>query len=140
MNVIKRSTVALLLLAAVASCRTVGVAKERGGFASVSPQVAYEMLLDNKQLVLLDFRSENEYWGPLGHIAGALSAPLDAIENRLPELLPYQDSTVIVYGDDKDESARGARILIAAGFDNVVSIDGGIRAWIERGYRTVTPR
>lgn len=118
-------------------CNTVGVTRDRA-FAAVKPQVAQVMLLDSRQLVVFDFRPNSEYWGPDGHIAGALSAPLDTIELRLPELLPYQNNTILVYGADQEESERGARILAAAGFRNVVMIQGGLRAWLEGGYKTVT--
>lgn len=118
-------------------CNTVGVSRDRA-FATVMAQVAQVMLLDSRQLVVFDFRHNSEYWGPDGHIAGALSAPLDTIELRLPELIPYQNNTVLVYGADHEESERGARILAAAGFRNVVMIDGGLRAWLESGYKTVT--
>src|SRR5687767_5595236 len=119
-------------------CGTVGVTRARLGYAIVEPEVAQVMLLDTRQLVVFDFRPNSEYWGPNGHIAGALSVPLDAIETKLPELLPYQNNTILVYGEDKDEGERGARILAAAGFKNVVVIDGGIRDWIGGGYKTVT--
>ena len=66
-----------------------------------------------------------------------LSAPLDSIESRLPQLLPYQSGTVMVYADTSDEAIRGAKLLVASGFPNVVMIDGGIREWVDRGYRTV---
>lgn len=129
---------AFALLITLTGCSTVGVSRERGGYAKVNAAVAQVMLLDNRQLVVFDFRPNSEYWGPRGHIAGALSTPLDSIELRLPELLPYQNTTVLVYGESNEEGERGARILAAAGFRNVVLIDGGIQRWLEDGYKTVT--
>jgi rhodanese-related sulfurtransferase len=122
---------------ALAGCKTVGVSMTKGGYAEVSPTVANEMILDSRQVVLLDVRSAEAFRGPEGYIAGALSAPFDSIERQLPELLPYQNQTVLVYGDGDADGAVAAKLLTVAGFRNVVHIAGGLHAWIERGYRTV---
>lgn len=127
----------VVLLCTTLSCQTVGISRERGGYAEVSATVANQMILDNRQIVVLDVRPIEQYAGPLGHIAGSISAPMGSIERQLPELLPYQSSTILVYGDEPEESKLSARLLIAAGFRNVVHIKGGIRQWIDKGYRTV---
>lgn len=119
------------------TCRTVGVSKTEGGYAEISPTVAAEMILDSSQVVVLDVRSEPDFRGPEGHIAGSLNAPLDTIERQLPELLPYQNQTVLVYGATSTDGALAAKLLSVSGFRNVVHVEGGIKGWIERGYRTV---
>lgn len=132
----KLGMVALVLLAA--ACKsTVGVSTVEGGFAEISPTVANEMIIDTNQVVVLDIRSSEAYRGPDGHIAGALNAPFDSIERQLPELLPYQNQTVLVYGDTSTDGALAAKLLTVAGFRNVVHINGGLKSWIEHGYRTV---
>jgi len=119
------------------TCKTVGVSMTSGGYAEVSAQVANEMILDSRQVVLLDVRGEKTFRGPDGYIAGALSVPFETIEQQLPELLPYQNQTVLVYGEGDADGAVAARLLTVAGFRNVVHISGGLRGWIEHGYRTV---
>ena len=119
------------------ACRTIGVHRTSSGYSEVAPQVAAEMILDSQQVVVLDVRPADAYRGPDGHIAGALSAPFDTIERQLPELLPYQNQTVIVYGDTSTDGAVAAKLLAVAGFRNIVAIDGGLKGWIARGYRTV---
>ena len=131
------SSLLLSALCFLLSCRTVGVSRTEGGFAEIAPTVAAEMLFDTNQVVLLDVRSEADFRGPEGHIAGSLNAPLDSIERQLPELLPYQNQTVLVYGETSTDGALAAKLLTIAGFRNVVHVDGGIKGWIERGYRTV---
>jgi len=126
----------LLLL----SCRTVGVSRTANGFAEVSPMIAAEMILDSNQVVVLDVRTPEQYRGPEGHIGGALNAPFDNIERQLPELLPYQNQTVLVYGETSNDGSLAAKLLTVAGFRNVVQITGGMQAWIERGYRVVNSR
>ena len=126
-----------VLLVVLAGCRTVGVSTTAGGYAEVSPTVANEMILDSRQVIILDTRAAEAFRGPHGHIAGALSAPFETIERQLPELLPYQGQTVLVYGENTTDGALAARLLSLAGFRNVVHIYGGLEAWIARGYRTV---
>jgi len=126
-----------LCLLTLAACKTVGVSKTEGGYAEISPTVAAEMILDSTQVVVLDVRPEPDLRGPEGHIAGSLNAPLDTIERQLPELLPYQNQTVLVYGETSTDGALAAKLLTVSGFRNVVHVEGGIKGWIERGYRTV---
>ncbi|HSP34871.1 MAG TPA: rhodanese-like domain-containing protein, partial [Thermoanaerobaculia bacterium] len=77
---------ALLAMFVFASCKTVGVSTMPGGYAEVSPTIASEMILDSREVVILDTRPAADYRGPNGHIAGAISAPFDTIEKQLPEL------------------------------------------------------
>src|SRR5687767_8197983 len=107
---------AILTFVTLTACRTVGVSTTSGGYAEVSPTVANEMVLDSRQVVILDIRSAPEYRGADGHIAGALSAPFETIERQLPELLPYQNQTVLVYGANATDGALAARLLSLAGF------------------------
>jgi rhodanese-related sulfurtransferase len=127
----------LPLLLLMGACKTVGVSTTSGGYAEVAPTIANEMILDSRQVVILDIRPSASYRGTAGHLPGALNAPFDTIERQLPELLPYQNQTVLVYGDGPNDGAVAAKLLSLAGFRNVVHIAGGMQAWIERGYRTV---
>jgi rhodanese-related sulfurtransferase len=136
---------ALFLLSAFCfllfSCRsTVGVSRVMGGYAEVAPTVANEMIIDSNQIVVIDVRTPEAFNGPQGHIAGALNAPFETIESQLPELLPYTNQTVLVYGDTSTDGAVAAKLLTVAGFRNVVHIGGGIQRWVERGYPTVNAR
>src|SRR6266571_5203234 len=89
----------ILLALLVIGCRTIGISRSAGGFSEVSPTIAAEMIQDSQQVVVLDVRPSTDYRGPEGHIAGSLNAPFDTIERQLPELLPYQKETVLVYGE-----------------------------------------
>ena len=108
-----------------------------GGYAEVSPTIANEMILDSRQVVILDVRPNDAFRGPSGYIAGAMNAPFDTIERQLPELLPYQNQTVLVYGESDADGTIAAKLLTLAGFRNVVHVSGGLKGWIEHGYRTV---
>lgn len=137
MRPLSRLLILLTFLAAFTACKTVGVSMTRGGYAEVSPQIANEMILDSRQVVIFDVRSAELYRGSAGHIAGAVNAPFETIERQLPELLPYQNETVLVYGSTEEDGSLAAQLLTVAGFRNVVHIAGGLEGWIEQGYRTV---
>jgi len=136
----RRALLASAFFLLLFSCKTVGVSTTAGGYAEVEPTVAAEMILDSQQVVVLDVRPIDAYRGPDGHIAGALNAPFDTIEHQLPLLLPYQNQTVLVYGESSNDGAVASKVLSVAGFRNVVHIAGGLRSWIEHGYRTVNSR
>jgi rhodanese-related sulfurtransferase len=132
-----RQSWALIAILLIASCKTIGISRNESGYSEVSATVANEMMIDTNQVVVLDIRPADAYRGPEGHIAGALNAPFETIERQLPELLPYQNQTVLVYGESSTDGALAAKLLTVAGFRNVVHVVGGLRSWIERGYRTV---
>ena len=48
----------------------------------ISMQEFQNNILNDKSIVL-DVRTEEEYFGPLGHINGAILIPIDQLENRL---------------------------------------------------------
>ncbi|HUF18570.1 MAG TPA: rhodanese-like domain-containing protein [Thermoanaerobaculia bacterium] len=129
------ATLGILLLT---SACTVGVSRRPGGYAEIQPEIAHEMILDNRQIVVLDLRPSEDY--EARHIGGAISAPFHSIEHTLPLLLPYQNATLIVYADDADESVRGASLLVAAGFRNVVRMSGGLDGWIDKGFPVASSR
>ena len=79
--------------------------------------------------VVLDVREPEEFIGELGHIAGSLLVPLDALEKRLPKLVGYVEREVVVVCRAGARSRTAAAILQAAGFDRVENLAGGMLAW-----------
>ena len=132
----KLTTIIILLL--TAGCGTVGITTEDQAWAIVQPPIAHQMLLDTPGITIFDFRSEADFHGSLGHIEGAISVPFDTIAGRLAELEGYRRQTIIVYGDVESDNAKAVRELAEARFRNLVLIRGGIRNWIELGYKTVS--
>lgn len=128
----------LLLTLVLTGCNTIGFGRNEAGFALISPQIAYTMLQDSREVIVVDVRPWQSFANPPGHVAGAISAPLDSIESRLPELLPYARDTLLVYGSTREESERAAGLFVAAGFRSVAVIDGGLDRWIELRFPTVS--
>jgi len=133
-----RLHVSLIACVLLAACSTVGVSNHGEEWAIVEPTIANEMIFDNRQLVIIDLRPSDEFDGTMGHIPGATSIPTGALESRMNEIRPYRKATILVYADAESDATEGANILAGAGFRSIVVIRGGIRAWIERGYATVS--
>jgi sulfur dioxygenase len=83
--------------------------------------------------LLLDVREPEEFISELGHIAGALPVPMDALERRLPKLVGYAERDLVVVCRAGARSATAAAMLRRAGFDRVSNLAGGMLAWTRCG-------
>lgn len=140
-----RRVFALLLLSLVLSfvmllgCRAFRN-RERPPFRKITPPVAFEVLRDNPDILILDLRTRQEFLSDTGHIYSARNIPLERLPDRMLEIAPFRDDTFLVYCREDDSCGEeGMAILISSGFDNAILIDGGIDGWIRYGFRTVLP-
>lgn len=137
-----KKTAALLLIAALlGGC---GMYRRRMAnrppFKRLSPPIAYEMIRDNPDMLILDLRPPQEFNGATGHIRRAKNIPVDRLPFRLLEVAPFQEDTVLVYCGAGDCGERGIAVLQASGFENAILMDGGIDRWIDEGFKTVLPQ
>lgn len=128
-----------LVAAGLGGCRTFGKS-ERPPFRKVSPAVAFEIIRDSPDILILDLRPPEAFLGGTGHLRQAMNIPLDRLPYRLVEISPYRDDTFLVYCDTEACAEKGMSVLVSSGFADAVLIDGGIDRWIEAGFRTVLPR
>ena len=131
----KKTLIVLCLL--ISACKTVGVSMTPGGYAEVSPQVANEMILDSRQVVIARRPRRGDVPRPRRLHRGRAERPVRdhrAAVARAPAL--SEPDRARVRGRRRRRRRRGP-LLTVAGFRNVVHISGGLRGWIERGYRTV---
>jgi rhodanese-related sulfurtransferase len=99
----------------------------------LSPKDA-SALYAEKKAVIVDVREDDE-WNE-GHIAGALHIPLNQLTERVSELQQHKDATIITQCKSGGRSAKALELLKTAGFSNVYSMDGGIKAWSQQGLAT----
>ena len=78
--------------------------------------------------VVLDVRTEEEFYGPLGHIEGAILIPIDDLEGRVGELNSVKNEKIYVVCRTGGRSGRGKDFLNSNGF-TAVNVDGGMVAW-----------
>jgi len=121
---------------ALAACASRG---SRPPYHRVTPAVAFEMLRDNPDLLVLDVRTAEEFHGPLGHLWGAVNIPLDQLEGRLGGLRRLVQQPLLVYCGSGTCGVDAMVHLEAAGFSLAVLLDGGIDAWVEDGFGTLEP-
>jgi rhodanese-related sulfurtransferase len=129
----------LVLLSLLAGCSRFRRTAKRPPFRKLSPAVAYEMIRDNPDMLILDLRSPQEYNGETGHIRRARNIPLARLPFRLLEIDAFRDETLLIYCGSDDCGPQGMEILRASGFEDAVLMDGGIDAWIREGFKTVLP-
>jgi len=86
-------------------------------------------ILDSDTIVL-DVRTEEEFYGPLGHIEGAMLIPIDELEDRVSELNSIKNEKIYVVCRTGGRSGRGKDFLNSNGF-TAVNVDGGMVAWKE---------
>ncbi len=82
-----------------------------------------EIIKTNKNTVLLDVRSKQEY--KEGHIAGSINIPVFDLERNAKNRLKM-DSIIIVYCSAGIRSKRAMQILKKQGYKNLYNIEGGI--------------
>lgn len=105
-------------------------------YADVSVHTAYEMINNNTQypnLLILDVREQYEY--DESHLHDAILIPLGDIDARYTELIPYNETGILVYCRTGGRSAvASANLADNHNFTNIYNMDGGITDWIAAGY------
>lgn len=139
MNMRKVFALLFLSLVLLPGCRS-WRNRERPPFRKITPPVAFEILRDNPDILILDLRTRQEFLGDTGHIYSSRNIPLERLPDRLLEIAPFRDDTFLVYCRESDSCGEeGMAILVSSGFENAMLIDGGIDGWIRYGFRTVLP-
>jgi rhodanese-related sulfurtransferase len=87
-----------------------------------------------EKLCLIDVREESEW--DRGRLPGAIHLSKGIIERDVENTVPEKGQTIILYCGGGYRSALAADNLQKMGYTNVISMDGGWRAWVEAGYPT----
>ena len=84
-------------------------------------------IINRGKSTIVDVRSAAEFAN--GHLRDAKNIPLADLTKRIGELDKLKARSVIVVCESGTRAAKAVRQLAAAGFDDVVSLDGGLAAW-----------
>ena len=103
----------------------------------IRPENARERLSESDAPVLIDVRSDNER--RTSYIPGSLHLPMAEVESRLSEVVRDSNRPIITYCAVGARSRRILPTLAALGYDDAVSMVGGIVAWQALGYPTESP-
>jgi len=126
-GLIRKALLALALLALVTFLPRL-IARFRQG-STLDIEQLRKHLDQGSDLLLLDVRSTDDYSGELGHIAGSRNIPLEALETRLDELIPYRESPIALICTTDRRSRKAAQILGRQGFGDVHVVSGGMTQW-----------
>jgi rhodanese-related sulfurtransferase len=88
-------------------------------------------LQGGEKFMLVDVREESEY--AKDHLPGAIHLGKGIIERDIEERVPDPNTPMVLYCGGGFRSALAADNLQKMGFRNVLSMDGGIREWREKG-------
>lgn len=87
------------------------------------------------KFLLVDVREESEY--AKDHLPGAIHLGKGVIERDIEARVPDLKSEMVLYCGGGFRSALAADNLQKMGYSNVISMDGGIRDWREKGFPLV---
>jgi rhodanese-related sulfurtransferase len=86
----------------------------------------------SEPFLLVDVREESEF--AKDHLPGAIHLGKGIIERDIEERVPDLNAEIVLYCGGGFRSALAADNLQKMGYTNVISMDGGIRDWREKGY------
>jgi rhodanese-related sulfurtransferase len=84
------------------------------------------------RFLLIDVREESEF--AKDHLPGAIHLGKGIIERDIEARAPELNTEMILYCGGGFRSALAADNLQKMGYTNVISMDGGIRDWREKGF------
>jgi rhodanese-related sulfurtransferase len=85
-----------------------------------------------EKFLLVDVREESEF--AKDHLPGAIHLGKGIIERDIEARVPALNTELVLYCGGGFRSALAADNLRKMGYTNVISMDGGIRDWREKGY------
>jgi rhodanese-related sulfurtransferase len=83
-------------------------------------------------LHFVDVREDSEW--AVDHAAGARHIGRGVLERDVEAVIPDRAAAIVLYCGGGFRSALAADNLQKMGYTNVISMDGGMRAWREAGY------
>ena len=114
----------ILSITLLSSCAAVG--DSVNGYRQISMEEAVKMMNAEKNYIILDARTPDEY--AQGHIPGAINVPNEEIGTaEIPEL-PDKSQLILVYCRSGRRSKEASEKLAKLGYTNVVEF-GGILDW-----------
>lgn len=91
-----------------------------------------------EKFLLIDVREESEY--EADHLPGAVHLGKGVIERDVEARVPEHNTPIVLYCGGGFRSALAADNLQKMGYTNVLSMDGGVRGWREKGFALTKDR
>jgi len=134
-GMIQKGLLALALLAVVAFLPRVIGNLRRGPMMETEE---FRQRLDtDKNLLVLDVRTSEDFVGEQGHIEEAVNIPAEDLQQRMDEIGNYLEHPVAIICRTDKKSARAALLLTEEGFADVHIVRGGMTKWIAAGLPVI---
>lgn len=134
MTSLRTGIVLLLMLVSLSVCS--GKIRRANGitpsYNTITAEVAYQMMQERKDFIILDVRSIEEFSEK--HITGAVLIPVQELERRAASELPDKNASIFIYCRSGARSINAANILVGLGYTHLYNF-GGIQSW---PYETVS--
>ncbi|MGI6084707.1 MAG: rhodanese-like domain-containing protein [Acetivibrionales bacterium] len=96
------------------------------GYTNISPKDALELIKGGSKPILIDVRTPEEF--RVLRIPGSVLIPDYEIKDRITDVVPDKETTIIVYCRSGNRSRKAAKELINMGYTKVFDL-GGIIDW-----------
>lgn len=106
------------------------IAEAKTRIREVTPAEVKRMRERGDQMALVDVREDRE-WN-LGHLPGAAHMSRGTLEGKIEQTVP-RDRQVVLYCASGNRSALAADMLRQMGYENVSSMSGGFKGWVNAG-------
>ena len=126
-------SILILSLGFIAGCssknkvnNTIQQSEETKGYENIDGKQTEKLLNSDKDVLIIDVRSEYEY--EKGHLLNAINLPYDDddFKSELNEIIDYKGKTVLVYCRSGNRSEKAAVKLVDNGFKNVKNVTDGV--------------
>jgi len=104
------------------------IADAKSRVKEVTPDETIAMRASDPAVMLVDVREDRE-WN-LGHAAGAVHMSRGTLESKIDQTVP-RNVPVVLYCASGNRSALAAESLRLMGYENVASMSGGFRGWVD---------
>jgi len=91
---------------------------------NVSGEEAVKLISENKDLIILDVRSQGEYQS--GHIKGSTLMPVGDIASRITELEKFRGKPILVHCASGGRSPKAVNVLLKNKFSPIYHMNHGL--------------
>ncbi|MHA2298102.1 MAG: rhodanese-like domain-containing protein [Candidatus Hodarchaeales archaeon] len=91
------------------------------------------LLIDTRDKEAYDGTGEYSY-NKYGHIPNSRQIFVSELPSKFEDLQPFKNKEIVTLCPGGGMSLVAVDVLVEAGFTNVKSLKGGIRAWHKKGY------
>ncbi|MEE9553197.1 MAG: rhodanese-like domain-containing protein [candidate division Zixibacteria bacterium] len=112
----------------VVGCSKAGYNKT-GDLKRIGFEKASEMINSENPPVVVDVRTPEEFNNELGHIPGSRLIPMQITADSISVYEQFKDREILLVCRSGRRSGIVGDELVAAGFQNVYNLEGGMKGW-----------